>query len=197
MLRDPRVLAYILVRFFGDSSGYFFNFWMPEYLVSAKHFSFTLMGMVAWIPPCFTDLGAILGGIASGKMVRAGWPPVTCRKTLMTLSALLVLAGSVMQSSNQVWQVLASLSLCSFGVGMWAANLHALPADAFPKPVVATIHGIAGSAGAIGGVLFNTLVGTLSTKGLYWAVFASLAMLQPLGVAALWLWMRKGIEESS
>lgn len=51
-LRVPRVAAYILVRFFGDSSGYFFNFWMPEYLVSAKHFSFTRMGMVAWIPPC-------------------------------------------------------------------------------------------------------------------------------------------------
>jgi len=64
-----------------------------------------------------------------------------------------------------------------FGVGMWAANLHALPATRFPSRWSQRFMD-SWVRRAIGGVLFNTLVGTLSTKGLYWAVFASLAMLQ-------------------
>lgn len=190
MFADRRVLAYVLVRFFGDSSGYFFNFWVPEYLVSARRFSFGMVGALGWIPPCFSDLGAILGGYLSGRLVRAGCAPVLARKLLMSSAAVLVLAGTLLQAAPQVWQVLLSLSLCTFGVGMWASNLHTLPADAFPKPVVATIHGLAGSAGAVGGVLVNTTVGYFAARGRYVAVFAVVAALQPLGVSALWLWMK-------
>jgi ACS family hexuronate transporter-like MFS transporter len=187
-LVNRKLLAYILVRFFGDSSGYFFNFWVPEYLVSAKRFTFRMVGVLGWIPPCFSDLGAILGGYVSGRLIRAGLPPVFCRKLLMSAAAVFVLVGTLLQASSHVWQVLLSLSLCTFGVGLWSVNLHALPPDAFPKPVVATVHGMAGSAGAVGGVLFNTLVGHFSNQGEYAAAFAVVAALQPLGVTALWLW---------
>ncbi|MFB3825929.1 MAG: MFS transporter [Bryobacteraceae bacterium] len=188
---NRRVLAYVLVRFFGDSSGYFFSFWMPEYLVSAKRFSFTMVGTLGWIPPCFSDLGAILGGYLSGRLVRLGYEPVLCRKLMMSASALLVLAGTLLQTSSAAWQVLVALALCTFGVGMWAANLHALPGDAFDRQMVATVHGLAGSAGAVGGVLFNTLVGIFARHNNYPAAFAVVAALQPLGVSALWLWLRR------
>ncbi len=189
-LADRRLLAYVLVRFFGDSSGYFFNFWVPEYLVSAKRFTFGMVGALGWIPPCFSDLGAIFGGYVSGKLVQSGRPPVWCRKVMMTAAAVLVLCGTLLQTGSQVWQVLLSLSMCTFGVGIWAANLHALPADAFPKSAVATAHGLAGSAGAIGGILVNTAVGYFTGRHEYVAVFALVAALQPLGAASLWLWLR-------
>ncbi len=54
--------------------------------------------------------------------------------------------------------------------------------------MVATVHGLAGSAGAVGGIFFNTLVGYFSTRGNYPAVFLILALLQPLGISGLWLW---------
>ena len=50
LLRNRRVLAYVLARFFGDFSGYFPLFWMPNYLTTHKGFSFTMMGRLAWIP---------------------------------------------------------------------------------------------------------------------------------------------------
>jgi Sugar phosphate permease len=189
-IADRRLVAYILVRFFGDSSGYFFNFWVPEYLVTGKHFTFAMVGALAWIPPCFSDLGSISGGYISGRLVERGYSAVWCRKAMMTCAALLVICGTLLQAGTEVWVVLLSLSISTFGVGVWAANMHALATDAFPKPVVARVHGIAGSAGAIGGVLVNTAVGYLAGAREYVAVFALVACLQPLGVTALWLWLR-------
>lgn len=188
--RSPRLAAYVLTRFFGDSSGYFFLFWMPEYLVSSKHFSFTMVGSLGWIPPCFTDIGAIGGGWLSGRLVQAGLGAVLSRKIMMTGAAVLVLLGTALQARAELWITLVSLSLCTMGVGVWAANLHSLPADAFDSSIAATVHGVAGTAGALGGMLFNSVVGRLAASSNYAAIFMLLAALQPLGCTALWLWMK-------
>jgi ACS family hexuronate transporter-like MFS transporter len=187
--RDRRVLAYILARFFGDSSGYFVLFWFPEYLVTAKHFSFVMLGKFGWIPPCGSDAGAIIGGYVSSRMVAAGRQPLLARKILMTVAAALLAAGVMLQFVSSVWAVLFSLSLCTIGIGIWACNLHALAADAFPRPVVATVHGTAGSAGALGGIIFNSLVGYFSSRHNYFAGLTMFALLLPLAVAPLWLWL--------
>jgi ACS family hexuronate transporter-like MFS transporter len=183
------VLAYVLARFFGDSSGYFVLFWFPEYLVTAKHFSFVMLGKFGWIPPCGSDAGAIIGGYVSSRMVAAGWQPLHARKILMTVAAVLLAAGAILQFVSGVWAVLFSLSLCTIGVGIWACNLHALAADAFPRSVVATVHGTAGSAGAVGGIAFNSLVGYFSSRHNYFAALTMFALLLPLAVAPLWLWL--------
>jgi ACS family hexuronate transporter-like MFS transporter len=101
-----------------------------------------------------------------------------------------VALGTLFQAASSHFWILLSLSLSNFGVGIWAGNLHAVPADGFPLRMVATVHGLAGSAGAVGGILFNTLVGYYSTRGNYPVVFLLLALLQPLGLVGLWLWLQ-------
>ncbi len=190
MLRNRRVLAYVLARFFGDFSGYFPLFWMPDYLTSHKGFSFAMMGMLAWIPFFWNDLGPLAGGYASNGLIRRGHPIIFSRKVMMTVATVFVATGALFNSATGTVAVLASLSVSTFGVGVWAGNLHTLPNDSFPKHMVATVYGLAGSAGAVGGILFNTLVGHWSSQGDYWAVFTLWAVLEPLGLIGLWLWLR-------
>lgn len=197
LLRDRRVMAYVLTRFFGDNSGYFVLFWLPEYLVSAKHFSFVMLGTLGWIPPLGSDAGGILGGYFSSVLVQSGRTPVRSRKLMMTLAACLVTAGAILQTGTGLPVVIISMSICTFGVGMWACNLHALATDAFPKPVVATVHGMAGSAGAVAGLVFNSLVGYFSSKHRYGAVLFMFASLLPVAVTPLWVWLPDSAEDGS
>jgi MFS transporter, ACS family, hexuronate transporter len=190
-LANKRVLSYVLTRFFGDSSGYFFLFWLPEYLMTSKNFTFTMLGTLGWIPFFWNDAGALLGGYASSWLVQRGRKPLFSRKVMMTSAAVLVATGTLFQAASSHFWILLSLSLSSFGAGVWAGNLHAIPADGFRLRMVATVHGLAGSAGAIGGILFNTLVGYFSTRGNYQVVFLLFALLQPLGLVGLWLWLQE------
>jgi len=190
LLRDTRVLGYVLARFFGDSTGYFLLFWIPEYLSSTKGFSFAMLGKLAWFPFLCNDIGPLAGGYFSSKLVAAGVPAVTARKIVMSLAPLLVAVGALSVSATHTWTILATLGVAAFGVGVWAGNLHALPADAFPQEKVATSYGLAGSAGALGGIIFNYLVGYWTTRSDYSAIFAMLLLLQPLGAAGMWLFLK-------
>jgi MFS transporter, ACS family, aldohexuronate transporter len=189
ILRDPRCLAYVATRFFSDTTGYFFLFWLPEYLVTSKGFTLSAVGALAWIPFLWSDIGSLAGGYASGRLVQRWQKAIQARKTMMSIAAVFVLIGTLLQSASGVTGILLSVSLCTFGVGVWASNLHAVAADGFAPSEVATVHGLAGSMGAVGGILFNTLVGYLSMTGDYFIAFLVLVTLQPLGVAALWIWM--------
>jgi ACS family hexuronate transporter-like MFS transporter len=190
LLNDRRVLAYVLTRFFGDSSGYFVLFWMPEYLVSAKHFTFLQLGQLGWIPPCGSDAGAILGGFLSSRLVHRGLSPVLSRLQLMSLAAAFVATGVFLQFAPGRLMVLVSMTLCTMGVGIWACNLHALAVDVFPPPVVATVHGTAGSAGAVGGIIFNSLIGYFSARHEYGVALTIFGLVLPLAVTPLWIWIR-------
>jgi ACS family hexuronate transporter-like MFS transporter len=189
ILRNPSALAYLATRFFGDTTGYFFLFWLPEYLVTSKGFTLIQVGSLAWIPFLWNDLGALLGGYCSGRILQVRSRPLEAKKIMMSIAAMFVLAGSLLQNGSTMIEVLLAVSLCTFGVGVWAANMHAVAAEAFLESEVATVHGLAGSVGAVGGILFNTLVGHFSTQGDYFYAFLVLVTLQPLGVGALWLWM--------
>jgi ACS family hexuronate transporter-like MFS transporter len=191
LLRDKRALAFAATRFFGDSTGYFLMFWLPQHLIQNKQFSFVMLGLVGWIPYLIKDIAAIFGGYCSSRMVAAGRPAVFSRKVMMSIAAVLVIAGALLEPFAHPILVFLCLVLTSFGMGLWSGNFHSIPADGFPHRVVATVHGMAGSFGAIGGILFNTLVGYFMATGQAWAAFVALAMLMPLGVLPLWIWLRE------
>jgi ACS family hexuronate transporter-like MFS transporter len=150
-----------------------------------------MLGTLGWIPFFWNDAGALFGGFASSWLVQSGRQPLLSRKLMMTSAAVLVALGTVFQTASSSFWIIFSLSLSNFGVGIWAGNLHAVPADGFPARIVATVHGLAGSAGAVGGILFNALVGYFSTRGSYSIIFLVLALLQPLGLMGMWLWLRE------
>jgi ACS family hexuronate transporter-like MFS transporter len=191
LFRNKQALSFAATRFFGDSTGYFLMFWLPQHLLQNKKFSFVMLGMVGWIPYLVKDLGAITGGYWSSRLVAGGKQAVYSRKFVMTIAGLFAIAGACLESQQDAWLVFACLILTSFGMGLWSGNFHNIPADAFAPPVVATVHGLAGSFGAIGGIVFNTMVGYFMTTGQSWAIFLTLALLMPLGVLPLWLFVRQ------
>lgn len=196
LFHDRRALSFTATRFFGDSTGYFLMFWLPQHLLQNKKLTFVMLGLIGWIPYLIKDIGAVFGGYASSRMIEAGRGALYSRKCLMTIAALLVAAGAALEASAEPVFIALCLLLTSFGMGLWSGNFHSIPADGFHPRIVASVHGLAGSFGAIGGIIFNTLVGHFMSTGQTGYVFLALALLMPLGVLPLWLFVKHDYQPS-
>ncbi|MFM7839919.1 MAG: MFS transporter, partial [Chitinophagaceae bacterium] len=59
------------------------------------------------------------------------------------------------------WAAVGLLSIAMAAHQAWASNIFTLASDLFPQQVVSSVVGIGGMAGAVGGILFPLVVGSL------------------------------------
>ena len=59
------------------------------------------------------------------------------------------------------WQAVLLIGLAGSAHQAWSATIYTTVSDMFPKRAVATLIGIGGMAGAIGGMIFQVFVGSL------------------------------------
>jgi hypothetical protein len=77
----------------------------------------------------------------------------------------------------------------------WSANIFTLASDMFPKTLVGSVVGLAGMAGAIGG-MFMTLIagGMLQWTGSYVPLFVLAGVMHPLAFGAILLFGGRKLE---
>lgn len=94
-------------------------------------------------------------------MVGRGWKVANARQTTMLIMALLVVPLAFSAHVEAMWLMIILLSLAAAAHQGWSANIYSLPADHFPKEMIASVQGIGGMAGSIGGMLFPLGIGIL------------------------------------
>ena len=87
LLRTRFVRSFTIAKLFFDPVWYFYIFWFPEYLKSARHLDMASIGKYGWIPFLAADLGNLLGGWVCGRLILAGWTVNAARKGSFTLFA--------------------------------------------------------------------------------------------------------------
>jgi ACS family hexuronate transporter-like MFS transporter len=189
-----QVWAVVAGRFFSDPIWWFLIAWLPNYLKSERGFSLALIGLLAWVPFLFADVGNLVGGYASSVLIKRGWSVDRARKAVLGLSALLVPAGVlgvVATTSDAV--AIASISLIAFAFQSWIVNIHTIPSDTFPKQDVGSVFGIGGTAAGIASMLFTLLVGYVVDRFGYQPVFIMVGVMGPLA-AVLFFGIMRTIE---
>ena len=86
---------------------------------------------------------------------------MNARKAALLLFAIIELSVIMVQFVTDVWVAVGLLSLAVAVHQAWATNVFTMASDMFPKETVGSVVGIGGMAGALGGILFPILVGTL------------------------------------
>jgi ACS family hexuronate transporter-like MFS transporter len=170
-IRDRAVWGVVVARFFADPTWWFYAFWLPAYLAERRGFSLMEIGKTAWIPFALAGVGGWCGGYASDWLVRHGMATVKARKVVMLASAALMLSGIPAFRVESSALCLACVSVVLFAYTSWASNILSLPADLFASGEVASITGIAGTAAAMGGMLYTLATGWLAQAGSYGSVF--------------------------
>jgi len=161
LLPHRQTWAFILGKFMTDPIWWFYLFWLPKYLNATHGLSLTQLG-----PPLVTiyvsaDVGSIGGGWLSSTLIKRGWNPNRARKTAMLICALCVLPVLFVSRISQLWPVVGIISLATASHQGWSANLFTLSSDMFPRRAIASVVGIGGFGGAVGGMFIASFTGFL------------------------------------
>jgi len=192
LFRHRQVWALVAGRFCTDPIWWFLISWLPNYLKNERGFSLALIGMLAWIPFLFADLGNLSGGGLSSLLIRGGWSVDRARKVVMLGSAFLVPVGvAAVVTARDDAVALAGVSLIAFSFQSWIVNVLTIPSDCFPKQDVGSVAGIGGTAAGVASMLFTLLVGYLVDHFSYAPVYLLVGAMGPLGAVLFFVIMRR------
>jgi MFS transporter, ACS family, aldohexuronate transporter len=171
LFRKRFVWGLTVAKVFMDPTWYFYIFWFPAYLKQARHFDLASIGKYAWIPFLIAGTGYFLGGWLSSILLRRDVPLTIARKLSVTVFACLMTAAIPAVLVNDVRLSICFVSVAMIGYTGCASNTLAMPADVFPKEVVASVWGLAGLGSGFGGMFFALLTGWLVDHYSYVPVF--------------------------
>jgi ACS family hexuronate transporter-like MFS transporter len=170
----------IIARFFTDPVIYFIIFWLPEYLRKERGFDLAMVGKYAWVPFIFGDIGYVLGGYLSGRLMEKGWSLPRARKFVMLLGACCMPVAIFAPLVPTAALAIAATCFATFGHAFWVSNLQTIPTDLFRGNEMGTASGFSGMGGAIGGMLANLGTGWIVQNFSYAPVFLMAGLVHPL-----------------
>jgi ACS family hexuronate transporter-like MFS transporter len=160
LLTLPQVWGVVTAKFLSDAAWFFYSFWLPKYLYDVRGFDTKEVGYYAWIPYAASGVGSLLGGWFSSWLVKRGYSLNVARKVALGASAALM-PWVFLVTMTDVQMAIVLFSIAFFGQQSWSTLVMTLPADLFPRSVVGSVAGLVGFGGAMGGVVFNLIVGPI------------------------------------
>ncbi|MBU6296990.1 MAG: MFS transporter [Alphaproteobacteria bacterium] len=164
--------AFAIGKFMTDPIWWFYLFWLPSFFHDKYGLNLTNFGPPIIAIYVLSDIGSIAGGWMSSTMIKHGASVNLARKLTMLISAVCVLpVVSCMYISNE-WIAVGVIGLATAAHQAFSANLFTIPSDTMPKAAVASVVGIGGTAGGIGGMLIAGVAGlVLQYTGTYTPLF--------------------------
>jgi ACS family hexuronate transporter-like MFS transporter len=171
LLKYKQTWAFVIGKFLTDPIWWFYLYWLPGFLSQKFGLNLTNIGWPLIIIYTMTSIGSIGGGWLSGKFIGMGWSINKGRKVVMIICAVLIVP-IVIASKVPLWTSVGLIGLAAAAHQGWSANIFTTASDMFPKKAVGSIVGLGGTAGALGGVLFQVATGLiLQYTGSYFPLF--------------------------
>lgn len=155
--------AFVFGKFLTDPVWWFYLFWLPAFLKAQYHIEGTASALPIAAVYTMTTFGSVYGGYLPLYFVNKGWAVYRARKTSMLIYAFFVIPVVFAQwaGSYNMWYAVLIIGLAASAHQAWSANIFTTASDMFPKRAVASVTGIGGMAGAIGGILIAWVSGIL------------------------------------
>ena len=174
LLTFRQTWAIVAGKFLADPIWWFYLYWLPKFLDSTYGIKLAQVALPLITVYLIADVGSIGGGWLSSGLIKRGWTVNRARKTAMLLMALAIVPTALAPRAGSMWGAVLIVSVAAAAHQGWSANVYTLASDMFPPSAVASVSGIGGFAGAMGGVLFQWLTGRIldATGGNYASIFA-------------------------
>ncbi|MBC8081859.1 MAG: MFS transporter [Hymenobacter sp.] len=160
LLSFRQTWAFVVGKFLTDPIWWFYLFWLPDFLDKQYGLKGTDVALPVAAVYILSSVGSVGGGWIPLNFMRHGMPAFKARKTSMLLIALCVFPIVFAQRLGQIdiWLAVLVIGIAAAAHQAWSANIFTTVSDMFPKRAVASVTGIGGMAGGLGGILLTALV---------------------------------------
>lgn len=160
LLSYRQAWGFVLGKFITDPIWWFYLFWLPDFLNKQYNLTPTQLAIPVAVVYVLSSIGSIGGGWLPLFFIKNNWTVYKARKTAMLIYALMVFPIVFAQylGSINMWLAVLVIGLATAAHQAWSANIFTTVSDSFPKKAVASVTGIGGMAGGIGGILLSLLV---------------------------------------
>jgi ACS family D-galactonate transporter-like MFS transporter len=194
LLRYPTVLGTFLGFFAYDYVWFVFVYWLPGYLRLERHFTPAQMAFHASVPFLVMSVAIVLSGIATDRLIGAGFRELRVRKTFIAIGFAVALAivpaGLVRDNGTSVWLLVTSLC----GIGLAAPNTWSITQACCTKRLVGTVSGIQNFGGNVAGILAPWVTGAIAHRtGSFASAFVVCGFVLVGGALAYWLLMNERV----
>ena len=159
LLKHRQTWAFVLGKFLTDPIWWFYLYWLPKFLDARFGVKLAAVALPLITIYLVADVGSVFGGWLSSALIKRGWSVNRGRKTAMLIAALLIVPTMLAPSAGSLWTAVAIVSVAAAAHQWWSANIFTTASDMFPRRAVASVVGLGGFAGAMGGVLYQRATG--------------------------------------
>ncbi len=173
-----------------DGDWWFYLFWGAKFLAEQFAVDINNIGLPFLVIFIMADAGSLLGGLASGALIRKGWSVNRARKITLLVCAVIILPVMFVPVMANKWMTVFLIGLGAAGHQSWSINSYTLVPDVFPKKAVASVIGIGKMVGVVFAIMADIALGsvldTANNSGYFWAfVVAGSSYLLILGFVHL------------
>ncbi|APZ98662.1 MFS transporter [Sphingopyxis sp. QXT-31] len=181
--------AYAIGKFLTDPVWFLMLFWLPSYFIATYDVDLKVVLLPMIIMYLLSDVGSILGGWVSSKLIQQGHSVNFARKVTMLGAGCCVLPLLFVTGLENMWLAVVLIGIALAGHQAFSSTILSIPPDMFPKRAVGSVIGLGGFAGGVGGMIMAKSTGLVldATNGNYTLIFAACTTVYFLAVLAIHL----------
>lgn len=160
LFRYRQAWAFFVAKFLTDPVWWFFLIWLPDYFKKTRGLDIKASAVHLVTIYSIVTVLSIGGGWLTGYLNQRGQSVTAARKTGMLLFAFTVLPIFFATRASD-WVAVILIGIAGASHQAFSATIYTTVSDMFPKKAVASVIGVGGMAGSVGGMLFPIFAGKL------------------------------------
>jgi len=161
LLTYRQTWAFAFGKFMTDGVWWFFLFWLPTYLSAQYGMKGSAIVLPLAVLYTMTMVGSIGGGWFPSYFMSRGDAPYDGRMKAMLVIACFPLLVLLAQPLGYIsfWLPVLLIGVGASAHQAWSCNIFTTVSDMFPQKSIASVVGIGGLAGGLGGVVMTKIGG--------------------------------------
>lgn len=184
ILMERRTWAIVIAKALSDTTWWLLNFWLADFYRKEFDLSTTELAVPLAIAFAGSGLGALGAGWISTRLLESGWSVNRVRKTVMLVSALVVLPLPLVLELKSFWPVAIMMAVVMAGHQGFSLSIFSTITDVVPRAKVGRVTAFGAFCGNLSGAIMAKITGIVLTAGIGYTpifLFAAVSYLLALG----------------